>query len=426
MTRLIETIVHQVNDFIRAVRLNDDSNKPRSPEDKLVMVNNSFPFRAKQTFPTNKSDLYLAFPASAYTVTPSDVEIISGKTTDKDYTVISRDDPKITNRSNLYTAVNEQLSSLGSLVLILVGEIDDSLPFEESVSNNVVSRAKLDPTISEHVRLNEGCLTVRDISDPSSIWRELQEMLPHQNEEDRENLRRAVAQAIAGLQQKSYARLLIPDQFRKGRKYFLDETAGALREQYEQYARELSALDGLQQEQPVPVDVLRIAYNFTDDALKLVRLLVSVSDLKPLVLWGTFVSQFRFAEALRNLPWSKQVTKPKLNNYRDQIAKARNRAFHRLLPFSKAFEVSVPDDSLQDVTLRIFSEYGGGTSHNTLTFKDKPLVDVLMEFSRTSEEVVDRRFWTRNLDVMRYVIQMVEDTSTFLKYCHSAISESES
>lgn len=77
----------------------------------------------------------------------------------------------------------------------------------------------------------------------------------------------------------------------------------------------------------------------------------------------------------------------------------------------------VPDESLKDVRIRIFSEFSGRTNPNTFTFADKPLVDVLMEFSRTSEEVVDRSFWSRNADVMECTVEMVEATSSFLKTC---------
>ena len=211
----------------------------------------------------------------------------------------------------------------------------------------------------------------------------------------------------------------IPENIDETKEYFLDKTSLALREQIKSYKEEVKKLDQLNENDPIPVDILRIAYNFTDDAIKLVKLLVSLSDLKPIILWGTFISHYNFATALKNLPWSKQMNKPKINNYRDQISKARNRSFHRLLPFSKSFEVVLPNDTLEDVRIRFFSEYSGKESNN-FTFKDKPIVDLLMDFSRTSEEVVERDFWKRNSYVMDYTLEMVEKTSEFLKICHKS------
>ena len=416
MEEIVQLILNQINGFMAATGLNDPDKRPTKPENKLLLINNSFPFR-DSSIHTNKSTMYLAVPAELISVGEKDVLIIEGKATNKDYTYISKEDPDIRAQYELRDAVGQQVESLGTLVFILISEIDDTLTFEQSVAHDTITNVVLDPKSPNMVTANDQSLIIRDLNNVAAIWSEVESTLDDITNLEAETLRQTLAESFRELRQKAYARLIIPKDINDGINYFLDNMAIPLREHLNLYRDALRQLDATNHDTPVPTEVLRIAYNFTDDALKLIRVLVSVGDLKPLVLWGTFLSHYRLSETLRGLPWAKQVTKPKLSVYRDQIARARNKAFHRLLPFSKSFEVVVPDESLKDVHIRIFSEFSGRTNLNTFTFRDKALVDVLMEFSRTSEEVVDRTFWGRNAGVMECTAQMVESTANFLKTC---------
>jgi len=142
----------------------------------------------------------------------------------------------------------------------------------------------------------------------------------------------------------------------------------------------------------------------------LLKLLISVCDLKPIILWLTFNSHYHLTESIRALPWSKQKTKPSITKYVETIKKARNRSFHRLIPFSKSFLVYLPDDSIKNVRLRIFSEYGQSKKSNRLEYEDKELIDVLMEFTRTSEEIVPQDFWGKNLSVLENTVKLIDET----------------
>lgn len=88
-------------------------------------------------------------------------------------------------------------------------------------------------------------------------------------------------------------------------------------------------------------DLLRIAYNFAGDALLVIRLLVSVCDLKPIVRWCSVDEWFRLADAFRSLPWSKVKEKPSLDSYQQTINAARNSAFHRLLRVDSTLRVQL-------------------------------------------------------------------------------------
>lgn len=160
-------------------------------------------------------------------------------------------------------------------------------------------------------------------------------------------------------------------------------------------------------------DILWIAYNFASDAITFIRLIVSICDLKPVVLWGTMEKHFALAEALRNLPWHRHRNKPVLSNYCTTIADARNSAFHNLFSFRKSLDVALPEDSLQEAKMRIFSEHTK-KRQNVLLYQDKEFVDLLFEFTRARERQVSLQFWERNLSVMDVTVELCDATSDFL------------
>ncbi len=222
---------------------------------------------------------------------------------------------------------------------------------------------------------------------------------------------------------KAYADLTIPRKIVPGTKYFLDRISASFKENTEQYRQALASRSAAVSSRiEAHNEVLRIAYNFTDDALTVLRLLVSVCDLKPLVMWGTFMSHYEVVEAIRGLPWRRQVTKPSLGEYINTVKRARNKSFHRLLPFTKPIDVDLPSQALRDVRLRFFSEYGSRDKANRMDFRDKDVVDLLLEFTRTSQETVAEGFWKKNLRVMESSRAMVEQTAAFLKSCLAAQS----
>ena len=64
-------------------------------------------------------------------------------------------------------------------------------------------------------------------------------------------------------------------------------------------------------------EVLRLPYNFAGDAKTFIELIVSICDLKPVVLWGTIGSHFALSEAFRALPWMRSRNKASLKKYVD-------------------------------------------------------------------------------------------------------------
>jgi hypothetical protein len=73
--------------------------------------------------------------------------------------------------------------------------------------------------------------------------------------------------------------------------------------------------------------VLRISYNFSGDATKVLRLLISLADLKPVLFWCTVAEWFALSKSFQSLPWSKSTAEPSLGAYYTMIGGVRNRSF---------------------------------------------------------------------------------------------------
>ena len=152
----------------------------------------------------------------------------------------------------------------------------------------------------------------------------------------------------------------------------------------------------------------------------LIRLIVSICDLKPIILWGTIAEHFALSEEFRQLPWTRSHDKPSLKNYEYIISNSRNRTFHNLFPFRKTLKVSLSNSAIQKPELLIFSEFGQ-KKNNKLSYHDKELVDILTKFTRAREQRVSDHFWQQNLKVMDAAIELFKKTSTFLKILHKEI-----
>jgi hypothetical protein len=200
-----------------------------------------------------------------------------------------------------------------------------------------------------------------------------------------------------------------------------DNIVEVLKEQRDEYAKALSQLTRQRSGAPTALnDILRIAYNFASDATMFLRLIVSICDLKPLILWGTIAEHHKLSESFKRLPWTRSLNKPSLRNYISTISDARNSAFHNLFPFRKSLSATLPESALQHASLRIFSEHGK-KKQNQLDYQDRELLEVLFEFTRARERRAPIRFWQQNLEVMNNAIDLFDQTSKFLKTVFATI-----
>jgi hypothetical protein len=272
-----------------------------------------------------------------------------------------------------------------------------------------------DPTIPEVARLDGDRIVVNRTDDEELIWRVLHQDPVIAGADDLHLLRQNLGIALDKLQDQALAQVRIPQPGEEIGMGITDAILAVLREQRNEYARALQpGTTGDTAVAPTPNDVLRIAYNFASDATTFLRLIVSICDLKPIVLWGTIAEHFELAEAFNSLPWSRSTHKPSLKSYQQAIGDARNSAFHNLFPFRKSLRISLPEMALGAPELQIFSEHTK-KSQNQLTYRDRELVDVLIEFTRARERSLSLSFWAKNLKVMDATVNLFQRTNDFVK-----------
>jgi len=379
-------------------------------KDDIILINNSFVYRNVKT---TKSDSYLALRFKDDTQFERYPLVAHGLAINSDFRLIpakSRNFPALT---PLAEAASAELASLGVLVFLLIGTIEDTVVLSEPVNHAALTLLVWDPTLSSDIDLANTILRVRDASDEDAVWERVLAHFKAAKQKPPDGIREAIAIAIDKLQSNAVARLVMPSAKAPSHSSMTHQVAEVLRKHRSAYAKALGPLSPPSTAIADLNEVLRIAYNFASDATTFLRLVVSICDLKPIVLWGTVHRHHALSEAFRNLPWERARLKPSLEGYESIVRDARNAVFHDLFPFRKTLEVDLPQNALQNATIRLFSEYSR-RKENQLTFRDKHVLEVLFEFTRARYRRAPSRFWQQNLAVMDATIELFEETGTHL------------
>jgi len=378
--------------------------------DGLVLLNNSFIFRQK--LKTVKSDLYLGIPVRTTShLGVSNVVVARGLAFNSDFKFVELKAMKTLEVQEIDPAIDKQLSQLGSIVMVLIGEVLNNVVTRAPIGHSLFSELELNPAATT-LAIKDKTIQVRSISDEEEIWTELEKARGTQLPTD---LAQPLASALDHIRKNHYAVLRLPGESSPSRP-LLDSFVDALRQNLARYKHAWNKCKGQMDIDPVEFnDVLRIAYNFATDAVLVIRLLVSICDLKPIVRWCTVDEWFRLAESFRNLPWSKMKDKHSLDAYQLTVSNARNKAFHRLLPVDNTLRVELEGTKLGRITLRLFPEYAERSSEETMDYEDRALVKLLTDFTRVSERSVSPQVWRRNIAVMEAAIELLSRTSSALK-----------
>jgi hypothetical protein len=301
----------------------------------LILLNNSFIFRQK--LKTTKSGLYLAIPTRAASeLGTSNVVVARGITFNTDFKFVDLKGMKKLEIDEIDAAIDKELIRLGTIVMVLVGEVLDNVVTREEIGHSLFSEISLNPTSSTTLSITNGTIEVKSILDEEELWSELEKAHGAQLPAD---LAEPLAAALDRVRKHHYAVLKLPGESISSTP-LLDLFVDALRQNLMRYRKAWRKCKDIEQtDQDDFNEVLRIAYNFATDAVLVIRLLLSICDLKPIVRWCTVDEWLHLAEAFRNLPWSKMKDKPSLDTYQHTISNARNRAFHRLLPVDNTLRV---------------------------------------------------------------------------------------
>jgi len=386
-------------------------------ENDFVLVNNSFVYRDVNTV---KSGKYLAFRVLSNGALKKRPQIATWSRINVDFKLIKGKSKNLPNLLSLESVVENEIKALGPLVFILIGNVEDNVILEQVLNHSTFDAVVWDPSLTETARIDGSLIVVRDTYDEEAVFSNVASFLRDRREQVPNGLKEAFGVALDALQDQAVANLNIPlDTLPKG-KNMTDDIVEVLLEQKSNYEKALEKCNGEPLKDPTAYnEILRISYNFAGDASTFLGLIVSICDLKPVVLWGTISQHYRLSEAFRDLPWTRSRYKPSLKNYISTVADARNSAFHDLFPFRKSLNVLLPETALQEVSLRFFSEHSR-RRQNQLIYQDKEFVDVLLAFTRARDRRAPPRFWHKNVQVMDSLIELFKSTGAFLKLLHSA------
>lgn len=371
-----------------------------------VVFNNSFLFR--EDIKTVKSPKYLACKiSSAKSIDFNQCYVIQGISLNSPYKIII-DSPSLS-KSTIIQEVRNELTDLGELVFVLIGEIIDDVQISESISNIDIREIVLNPTQTDLIEFAGRILKIKDYTDGKLIWDTTKQHLINEGKTVPSNLSAQIESALLKIQRHAYSKLEIPSVIDSSKSYLIDKIIQVVQEHITDYSNNIANISGNQQAYN---EILRISYNFVSDINKLLVLIINVCDLKPIILWMNIHKFLKLDIAFKELPFGFSNTKPSLKTYETLIKNARNKTFHQLFPFSKSLELRI--NSLDDIRLRMFSSFNN-KSDNEMSYKDKKLAEILLEFTRVVEQSVDNTFWIKNQDVMNAINILIIGISFSLK-----------
>jgi hypothetical protein len=394
-----------IEDYVRA--------EHKATQRALLLINNSYIGR-DQISETNKSDLYLC--ADVVAGAPATIDNASLKILQSDTSY--RSDRKILfgkqSTISLEDAIKDQKKRLGKLVFVLIGRLDKTLNADVDVANNAFTHLHYVPNLSVECTVDAGAKTIstRTLGDLGGISHAIEKKTGVAPTADQY---RALAAAMDRLENEAVVKVRSAVTSRRNLpSSLLGELTASLKDQRERYAKAIARYRSTKSEDDYH-HVLRIAYNFSSDALRVIHLLVCVSDLKPIVFWTAIAAHVRVAKAFESLPWLSTGRKASLRGYQEIIGNARNRAFHSFFAFNRTLDVEVDGVSLRATHLRLFRPYKKTRDQSeAFRYEDQDLVDVLVGFTRAPERLVELAFLEANVSVMKATEELANDMAEAL------------
>ena len=376
--------------------------------DNYVVLNNSFMFR--EDIKTNKNSKYLGCKINDNKqIDKRKVFVLEGLSLNKNFKIQSIDN-NIT-VSDIDLEIRSEISNLGDIIFILIGEIEDTIEVCEEIQMTDIKKLWLRPLQVLPIEFNGNEVSINSTSNRELIYNEIKNHLTLLGKIISKDLPIIIDKAISSIEKSAYCNLLIPSRINPNKKYLLDDIEDIVSTNIADYDRNLPNISSSLQAYN---EILRISYNFVSDVSELLNLLINVCDLKPIILWLTLSEHYKLDKAFRGLTLGYTNKKQSLKNYESIIKKARNKSFHKLFPFNKTLQVDLPRGSLKDVKIRLFTDYGS-KSENQLMYKDRELANIFLKFTRTSEQLVSDDFWQDNSKVMKSTNSLINSTSIALK-----------
>ncbi len=253
--------------------------KPMKKDDILIF-NNSFVYR--EEVKTNMSDLHVVLKFTDNKKLGNKLYIVKSKTNNvkEGFSLFNTRENNKANLVDIKNAVKEQTQSLGDLLFILIGQIDDSLVIEvplQTLQQGNFRKLIWDPALQTPTLVSKDTITVQDTYDEELIWSEVKRQLPATSNEDFEKLRGNLGAGLDKLQDLAVARLILPTSAEKNQNCMTSLTIEVLKKQRDEYAQALNKFMRSKTSSDSAInDILRIAYNFSSDAIAFLRLIISI------------------------------------------------------------------------------------------------------------------------------------------------------
>lgn len=413
-------VVKSIRSVVRTGAFSDWFKQQKANDGDVIIINNSFIYR-KPLIKTSKNPQYLSLTVKAKQPDLSHVHIVGPGDLNSDFKLLAAKSGNIPAFESLSVALQKEIKKVGRLVLVLIGELEESSA-TVPVDHALVKELTFDPLAKASVVIekagNKKAIIVNQLTDPETAWNAIRSEFKQDGNGDSSNFEKPFASAFEQLQEEARLALNLPRPAttKSGTQTsFIARLRQSVGEQRKLYEDALDKCSGKNSDGDVHRrDVMRIAYNFADDAVRILQLLVGIADLKGVLLWCTIKEHFDVAEAFRKLPWTKSTKKPSLERYREIISGARNRAFHNLLAFDRTIRASLAGVQVNALSLTLLPPHGRRKGTPPFDYEDREMVEILTELTRAPEVAVPFEFWEKNAVVMECFEKLLERTEDAL------------
>ena len=390
--------------------------KEHAQDGDIVIINNSFIYR-KPMIKTSKNTKYLCLKVKGSILDKANVYVVQPKDFDDDFKRFSKDSLNLPVFEPLEQAIQTEMNRIGRFVLLLIGELKEN-PASVSLNHRYATELKFAPSAESNTIVpaldNRGkIIIINNLTDPESVWNSLK---PNLENELLPSLEKVFVDAFEKLQDEARLKLMLPTKnSRKTNNSFIGRLHKSVFDQrrvYESILKKSKNNGGVSDR--YLREIMRIAYNFSDDAIDILKLLVSISDIKAILLWCTIKEHFDVAVAFHNLPWTKSNKKPSLERYREIISGARNQAFHNLLRFDRTIEADLEGVDMKARRLTMLQPYGLRNTGVTFDYDDREIVEILTDLTRAKLASVPFNFWLKNIAVMKSFENLLKHTEDAL------------
>ena len=397
------------------------------PKNKVVCINNSFFYR-REFVKTTKNSKYLCFSKE-----DSKVTVFVGKLQSdikKDWRLF---DSKQISKIDLERAIRSEIKVIGDIVFILIGSLEEEISCEVELEFKKAKKLKYYPSIKEKVYIEEidekgnfnciiNSLVYSEELLESIAVKILNELNEEINEDNKQNIRKKVTKAFDELIKKAHIKLVLPGSCSDSgfSNSLINKIILSFESQLQKYESSLNKYFNSKDEEEKErglIELLRLSYSFADDSIKLLKLLVTITDLKPLILWCTLFDFYKLKDEFSKIPFilKGNQKKPSLKDYREIVASVRNFAFHRFFLIDKPIEADLTDIKLNAKRLRFFGYHNKNkrTTRN-LEYQDQEIVEALQEFTTTTKSDISDDFWEKNLNIMKSMKDLLKSIEKIL------------